>query len=62
MRIASDSLNCGSSPSMSRRGSCYDNAKNESFWSRLKLEWLYRTRLATRAEVEPALFALIDGW
>lgn len=48
--------------SMSRRGNCYDNAKTESFWSTLKLEWLYRTKFATRAEVEPALFAYIDGW
>lgn len=48
--------------SMSRRGNCYDNAATESFWSTLKLEWLYRTRFATRAEVEPALFTFIDGW
>lgn len=48
--------------SMSRRGNCYDNAATESFWSTLKLEWLYRRRFAFRAEVEPALFAFIDGW
>lgn len=48
--------------SMSRRGNCYDNAATESFWSTLKLEWLYRTRFATRAEVEPTLFSFIDGW
>jgi len=48
--------------SMSRRGNCYDNAATESFWSTLKLEWIYRTRFATRAEVEPALFTFIDGW
>ena len=48
--------------SMSRRGNCYDNAKTESFWSTLKLEWLYRTKFASRAEVEPALFTYIDGW
>lgn len=48
--------------SMSRSGNCYDNAATESFWSTLKLEWLYRRHFAARAEVEPALFAFIDGW
>jgi putative transposase len=49
-------------PSMSRRGNCYDNAATESFWSTLKLECLYRLKIATRAEVESILFAYIDGW
>lgn len=49
-------------PSMSRRGNCYDNAATESFWSTLKLECLYRLKIATRAEVEPILFSFIDGW
>lgn len=49
-------------PSMSRRGNCYDNAATESFWSTLKLECLYRLKIATRAEVEPILFSYIDGW
>lgn len=48
--------------SMSRRGNCYDNAKTESFWSTLKLEWLYRMKIETRAEVEQALVTFIDGW
>lgn len=48
--------------SMSRRGNCYDNAKTESFWSTLKLEWLYRMKIPTRAQVEPMLCTFIDGW
>lgn len=48
--------------SMSRRGNCYDNAKTESFWSTLKLEWLYRLKIETRTEVEPLLCTYIDGW
>ena len=30
----------GAQQRMSRRGNCYDNAHAESFWSRLKTEWL----------------------
>jgi len=30
--------------SMSRKGNCYDNAPMESFWGKLKSEWLYGRR------------------
>jgi transposase InsO family protein len=43
-------------PSMSRAGCCYDNAFMESFWSTLKLELVYRTTFATRAQARAALF------
>ena len=43
-------------PSMSRAGCCYDNAFMESFWSTLKLELVYRTTFATRAQACAALF------
>jgi putative transposase len=46
--------------SMSRAGNCYDNAAMESFWSRLKTEWLHHTPLATRAETRTALFEWIE--
>jgi putative transposase len=38
----------GISPSMSRRGNCYDNAAMESFWATLKAECFHRQLPATR--------------
>ena len=40
----------GITPSMSRRGNCYDNAMAENFFSILKTECIYRQKLATFAE------------
>ena len=37
----------GITPSMSRRGNCYDNAMAENFFSILKTECLYRQKIAT---------------
>ena len=37
----------GITPSMSRRGNCYDNAMAENFFSILKTESLYRQKIAT---------------
>lgn len=46
--------------SMSRKGNCYDNAPMESFWGKLKTEWLYGTRFKTRAEAKAAVFGYIE--
>ena len=37
----------GITPSMSRRGNCYDNAVAENFFSILKTECIYRQKIAT---------------
>ena len=46
--------------SMSRKGNCYDNAPMESFWGKLKQEWLYGKRFKTRAEAKTAIFEYIE--
>lgn len=48
--------------SMSRRGNCYDNACAESFWGRLKVELVHRTRFRTRDEARTAIMAYIEGY
>lgn len=47
-------------PSMSRRGNCYDNAAMESFWSTLKEELVHRRSFASRAEASGAIFDYIE--
>ena len=47
-------------PSMSRRGNCYDNAAMESFWSTLKEELVHRRAFASRAEAASAIFDYIE--
>lgn len=47
-------------PSMSRKGNCYDNAVMESFWSTLKLEWVYRQTWESRQEARRQLFDYIE--
>ena len=47
-------------PSMSRRGNCYDNAAMESFWSTLKEELVHRTRFESRAHAASAIFDYIE--
>jgi transposase InsO family protein len=49
-------------PSMSRRGNCYDNAVSESFFATLKKELVHRCRFATRAEAESAIFEFIEAF
>jgi putative transposase len=45
--------------SMSRKGNCYDNAPMESFFGKLKQEWLRERRFKTRKEAEAAIFEYI---
>lgn len=47
-------------PSMSRKGNCYDNACDESFFSTLKNELIYRTRFKTREAARQAIFEYIE--
>jgi transposase InsO family protein len=46
--------------SMSRKGNCYDNAFIESFWSTLKLDFVYRRDFATRQQARRAIFDYIE--
>lgn len=42
--------------SMSRKGNCLDNAPMESFWRKLKQEWLNGKHFHTRDEAKEAVF------
>ena len=46
--------------SMSRKGNCYDNAPMESFWGKLKMEWLNDYTFRTRSEAKRAIFEYIE--
>lgn len=46
--------------SMSRKGNCYDNAPMESFWGKLKTEWLNGRKFKTRYEAKQAVFDYIE--
>jgi transposase InsO family protein len=46
--------------SMSRKGNCYDNAPMESFWGKLKMEWLNDYTFRTRNEAKRAIFEYIE--
>jgi len=46
--------------SMSRKGNCWDNAPMESFWGKLKQEWLNDRRFRTREEAKRAVFWYIE--
>lgn len=46
--------------SMSRKGNCYDNAPMESFWGKLKVEWLNDYTFNTRKEAKQAVFEYIE--
>jgi putative transposase len=52
----------GLTPSMSRKGNCYDNAFIESFFSSLKYELIYHHRFATLAEARTAIFDYIEAF
>ena len=49
-------------PSMSRKGSCLDNAPMESFFHSLKVERVHHRLYATRAEARRDLFGWIEGF
>ncbi|WP_154674922.1 IS3 family transposase [Desnuesiella massiliensis] len=46
--------------SMSRKGNCWDNAPMESFWGKLKCEWLYGKHFKTRDEARAAVFEYVQ--
>ena len=46
--------------SNSRKGNCYDNACVESFFARLKMEWLHTKRLVNRAQAELDIFRYVE--
>ena len=46
--------------SMSRKGNCYDNAPMESFWGKLKMEWLNDYKFKTREDAKKAVFEYIE--
>ena len=46
--------------SMSRKGNCWDNAPMETFWGKMKYEWLYGFRFRTRDEARAAVFEYVQ--
>ena len=54
--LAKDGFIC----SMSRKGNCWDNAPMESFWGKLKQEWLNGKSFKTREEAKRAIFWYIE--
>ncbi|MGH7146449.1 MAG: IS3 family transposase [Nitrospiraceae bacterium] len=52
----------GLTPSMSRKGNCYDNAVAESFFSTLKNELIHERTYQTRDEASQDIFAFIEGF
>ena len=52
----------GMTPSMSRKGNCYDNAVAESFFSTLKNELVHHQAYHTRDEASRDIFAFIEGF
>ena len=49
-------------PSMSRKGNCWDNAPMESFFHTLKTERAHHRDYATKAQARRDLFAYIEGF
>ena len=51
---------CGITPSMSRKGDCWDNAIAESFFASFKKDLIYRRSWGTKASVEEAVKEWIE--
>lgn len=51
--------NYGYTCSMSRKGNCWDNAPMESFWGKMKQEWLNDQKFKTRDEARAKIFEYI---
>lgn len=49
-------------PSMSRKGNCWDNAVAESFFKTLKVELIYHNRYETRQQAALSIFEYIETW
>lgn len=49
-------------PSMSRKGNCWDNAVVESFFATLKVECIREETLATRVQARQVVFQYIEGF
>ncbi|MBI5574503.1 MAG: transposase, partial [Elusimicrobia bacterium] len=47
-------------PSMSRKGDCWDNAVGESFVHTLKVEKIHRCRFMTREEANRVIFEYVE--
>jgi len=50
----------GITQSMSRKGNCYDNAVQESFYGKFKTEWAPEEIYATKAQAKAATFDCIE--
>ena len=48
--------------SMSRKGNCYDNAVQESFYHSLKTELVHHEHYRTREEAKASIFEYIEGF
>ena len=48
--------------SMSRKGNCWDNAVDESFFRSLKVEWLPKKGIWTPKQARLAIFEYIEIW
>jgi transposase InsO family protein len=54
--------NCAMTPSMSRKGDCWDNAVAESFFATIKGEMLDHQTFETRAEATAAIADYVDAF
>jgi len=48
--------------SMSRKGNCWDNAVAESFFKKLKMEWVYQRKYRSKMQAALSVFEYIETW